>query len=332
MVQPALASAANQPSAQAAPELPSLPRLGPAPEFVGLGPWYNSAPLTLASLRGKVVLVDFWTYSCINCVHTLPYVQAYWTRYQNAPFVLVGIHTPEFVFEKSPQNVAAAIQRHGLSYPIAQDNDYGTWNAYGNRYWPAKYLVDPEGMVRYTHFGEGDYEKTDIAIRSLLAELGRRPAPVSGPVIGGGAPIASPARDRSPETYLGVRGWSALANGRDQADGGVHRYIAPSVLTLNHYALVGSWRLLEGERQVLAGAEGEIRFHALAGEVNLVLGLEPGTPARTADVEVDGQAFKTIAIDRHDLFNLWSGPYGEHQVVLRVYGHGVAAYAFTFGQ
>jgi hypothetical protein len=104
------------------------------------------------------------------------------------------------------------------------------------------------------------------------------------------------------------------------------------VLTLNHYALVGSWRLLEGERQVLAGAEGEIRFHALAGEVNLVLGLEPGTPARTADVEVDGQAFKTIAIDRHDLFNLWSGPYGEHQVVLRVYGHGVAAYAFTFGQ
>jgi thiol-disulfide isomerase/thioredoxin len=283
-------------------------------------------------LRGKVVLVDFWTYSCINCVHTLPYVQAYWTRYQNAPFVLVGIHTPEFVFEKSPQNVAAAIQRHGLSYPIAQDNDYGTWNAYGNRYWPAKYLVDAEGIVRYTHFGEGDYEKTDIAIRSLLAELGRRPAPVSGPVIGGGAPIASPARDRSPKTYLGVRGWSALANGRDQADGGVHRYIAPSVLTLNHYALVGSWRLLEGERQVLAGAEGEIRFHALAGEVNLVLGLEPGTPARTADVEVDGQAFKTIAIDRHDLFNLWSGPYGEHQVVLRVYGHGVAAYAFTFGQ
>jgi thiol-disulfide isomerase/thioredoxin len=313
-------------------------------------------PLTLSSLRGKVVLVDFWTYSCINCVHTLPYVQAYWTRYQNAPFVLVGIHTPEFVFEKSPENVATAIQRHGLSYPIAQDNDYGTWNAYGNRYWPAKYLVDGEGLVRYTHFGEGDYEETDLAIRSLLAELGRRasrvgsppasPAadhrgregepsegsPISGPVIGGGAPAVSPARDRSPETYLGVRGWSALANGRDQADGGVHRYIAPSTLALNHYALVGSWRLLEGERQVLAGAEGEIRFHALAGEVNLVLGLEPGTPARTADVEVDGQAFKTITVDRHDLFNLWSGPHGEHQVVLRVYGHGVAAYAFTFGQ
>lgn len=332
LVQPALASGARQPGAQAAPALPSLPRVAPAPEFVGLGPWYNSAPLTLASLRGKVVLVDFWTYSCINCVHTLPYVQAYWTRYQNAPFVLVGIHTPEFVFEKSPQNVAAAIQRHGLSYPIAQDNDYGTWNAYGNRYWPAKYLVDGDGIVRYTHFGEGDYEETDLAIRSLLAELGRRPAHVSGPAIGGGAPVASPARDRSPETYLGVRGWSALANGRDQPDGGVHRYIGPSSLALNRYALVGSWRLLEGERQVLAGAEGEIRYRALAGEVNLVLGLEPGTPAHTADVEVDGNACKTITIDRHDLFNLWSGPYGEHDVALRVHGHGVAAYAFTFGQ
>jgi hypothetical protein len=183
--------------------------------------------------------------------------------------------------------------------------------------------------VRYTHFGEGDYEETDLAIRSLLAELGRR---ATGPVIGGSAAIATPVRERSPETYLGVRGWSALANGRDQPDGGVHRYIAPATLQLNRYALVGSWRLVEGERQVLAGAEGEIRFRALAGEVNLVLGLEPGTPARTADVEVDGTAFKTITIDRHDLFNLWSGPYGEHEVVMRVYGRGVAAYAFTFGQ
>ncbi len=189
---------------RSSPALPHLPRLGPAPEFAGLAPWYNSPPLTLASLRGKVVLVDFWTYSCINCVHTLPHVEASWTRYQKAPFVLLGIHTPEFVFEKSPQNVAAAIQRHGLTYPIAQDNDYATWNAFGNRYWPAKYLIDGEGIIRYTHFGEGGYEATDLAIRSLLAELGRRP---SGPGVGGDAP-AAPARDRSPETYLGVRGWS----------------------------------------------------------------------------------------------------------------------------
>ncbi|MGA7745257.1 MAG: cytochrome c biogenesis protein CcdA [Polyangia bacterium] len=315
--------------ARSTPTPPPLPRVGPAQEFIGLGPWYNSAPLTLASLRGKVVLVDFWTYSCINCVRTLPYMKAYWTRYQNMPFVLVGIHTPEFVFEKSPQNVAAAIQRHGLTYPIAQDNEYATWNTFGNRYWPAKYLIDADGIIRYMHFGEGDYEATDLAIRSLLSEMGTRP---NGPTIGGGGPTSSPALERSPETYLGGRGWSALANGRDEPDGGVHRYIAPAALPLNHYALVGTWRLVDGERQVLAGAEGAISYHALAGEVNLVLGLEPGTPPRTADVEVDGRASKTITIDRHDLFNLWSGPYAEHEVVLQVHGRGVAAYAFTFGQ
>ena len=313
---------------RSSPALPQLPRVGPAPEFAGLAPWYNSPPLTLASLRGKVVLVDFWTYSCINCVHTLPYVEAYWTRYQKAPFVLLGIHTPEFVFEKSPQNVAAAIQRHGLTYPIAQDNDYATWNAFGNRYWPAKYLIDGEGTIRYMHFGEGGYEDTDLAIRSLLAELGRRP---TGPVVAGDAPTA-PARDRSPETYLGVRGWSALANGRDEPDAATHRYLAPAALPLHRYALVGTWRMVGGERQVLAGAEGAIRYHALAGEVNLVLGLEPGTPPRTAEVEVDGRALQSLTIDRHDLFNLWTGPYGEHEVVLRVHGRGTAAYAFTFGQ
>jgi len=315
--------------ARPSPTPPALPRVGPAPEFVGLAPWYNSPPLTLASLRGKVVLVDFWTYSCINCVRTLPYMKAYWTRYQNMPFVLVGIHTPEFVFEKSPQNVAAAIQRHGLTYPIAQDNEYATWNAFGNRYWPAKYLIDADGIIRYTHFGEGDYEATDLAIRSLLAEMGSR---TNGPTIGSGGPAASPALDRSPETYLGGRGWPALANGRDEPDAATHRYIAPAALPLNHYALIGTWRLHDGERQVLAGAEGAIRYHALAGEVNLVLGLEPGTPPRTADVEVDGRASKSITIDRHDLFNLWSGPYAEHEVVLQVHGRGVAAYAFTFGQ
>jgi thiol-disulfide isomerase/thioredoxin len=309
--------------------LPQLPRVGPAPEFAGLGPWYNSQPLNLASLRGKVVLVDFWTYSCINCVRTLPYMKAYWTRFKNLPFVLVGIHTPEFVFEKDPQNVAAAIRHHDLPYPIAQDNDYATWNAFGNRYWPAKYLIDAEGIIRYMHFGEGGYDETDLATRSLLAELGRR---TSVPVLGSGALAELPTLERSPETYLGVRGWPALANGRDEPDGGLHRYISPAVLPLNHYALVGTWRLVGGERQVLAGAEGEIRFHALAGEVNLVLGLEPGTPPRAADVALDGRLVATITIDRHDLFNLWSGPHAEHEVALRVHGRGVAAYAFTFGQ
>jgi thiol-disulfide isomerase/thioredoxin len=150
-----------------------LPKIVRAPEFIGLGPWHNSEPFTLASLKGKVVLVDFWTYSCINCIRTLPYMEGYWQKFKDMPFVLLGVHTPEFVFEKDKQNVADAIKRHGLTYPIAQDNDYGTWSAFANRYWPAKYLIDADGYIRYTHFGEGGYDETDLAIQSLLKELGK---------------------------------------------------------------------------------------------------------------------------------------------------------------
>ncbi|MGA7742234.1 MAG: redoxin domain-containing protein [Polyangia bacterium] len=316
-------------AAYVSPALVPLPRVGPTPEFVGLGPWYNSAPLKLASLRGKVVLVAFWTHNSSNSIRTLPYLEAYWARYQNRPFVLVGIHTPEYVFEESPQNVATTVERYGLTFPIAQDDDYATWNAFGNRYWPAMYLIDTAGIVRYIHLGEGGYQETDLAIRSLLAEMGHRP---SGPPIGSDAPAESPALGQSPVTYLGARGWSALANGWDEPDGEVHRYLAPPALPLHHYALIGTWRLVEDERQMLAGFEGEILFHARAGEVNLLLGLEPGTPARSADVAVDGRPIKTIVIDRNDFFNLWTGPYGEHEVTVLVHGRGVAAYAFTFGR
>lgn len=310
------------------PSLPQLPVIGPAPEFVGLGPWYNSPPLTMAGLRGKVVLVDFWTYSCINCIRTLPYVRAYWTRYRDTPFVLIGIHSPEFTFEKSPQNVAQAIQRHGIDYPIAQDNDLQTWNAFGNRYWPAKYLIDADGNIRYAHFGEGEYDQTDLAIRGLLAELGQR---TRGPVIGEGGRTAR-AGDQSPETYLGARGWMALDNAVGPPDEAVHEYRVRQALPRDRFALSGRWRLAGGERQVLVGSEGEIRFHARAGEVNLVLGLEPGAPPRKADVEVDGRWNREMTIDRHDLFRLWSGPFGEHEVTLKIRGPGVAAYAFTFGE
>ena len=147
--------------------LPPLPTLTRAPELAGLGPWHNSQPFTLESLRGKVVLVDFWTYSCINCIRTLPYIQGYWTKFKDTgKFVLIGVHSPEFAFEKLERNVSAAIARHGLTYPIAQDNDFKTWNAFANRYWPAKYLIDADGYIRYTHFGEGGYEETDAAIQS----------------------------------------------------------------------------------------------------------------------------------------------------------------------
>lgn len=294
-----------------------LPRIAKAPEFVGLGPWHNSEPLTLAGLKGKVVLIDFWTYSCINCIRTLPYIREYWDKYKDQPFVLLGVHTPEFVFEKSEKNVADAIKRYNLTHPVAQDNDFGTWTAFSNRYWPAKYLIDAEGYIRYYHFGEGAYKETDKAIASLLEETGVTMEDDEG-VEGVEGEEERRFRERSPETYLGTRSISALYEGSDE-------------LPLHHYKLVGEWEMNDGERQVLTSPTGEIHYRALASEVNLVLGLEAGTKPVTADIFIDGKMTQTITIDRHDLFNLFTGEYGEHDVVLKINGAGVAGYAYTFG-
>jgi cytochrome c biogenesis protein CcdA/thiol-disulfide isomerase/thioredoxin len=306
--------------------LPVLPRIRPAPEFVGLGPWYNSPPLTLDSLLGKVVLVDFWTYSCINCIRTFPELRQLWAKYGDQPFVIVGVHSPEFAFEKSPANVAAAVKRDGLTYPIAQDNDLRTWNAFGNRYWPAKYLIDAHGMIRYEHFGEGRAEQTDLDIRSLLAEIGH-PTPASAAE----AQPSKPAHPLSPETYLSSRGWPAFANQVGPPDGRRHHYRAPGRLALDTFALVGDWQLVDDERQVLRSDMGEVHYRALAGEVNLVLGVEANADPIVAEVTIDGKIYKQLTIDRHDLYNLFNGPYGEHWVTVRFRGPNVAAYAFTFG-
>jgi len=327
----AMAASQNQkpsPAAKPTTGLPVLPKLAPAPELSGLGPWYNSAPLSLASLRGKVVLVDFWTYSCINCVRTLPHLTKLWAQYKDLPFVIVGVHSPEFTFEKNPENVAAAIKHHGLGYPIAQDNDFATWRAFDNRYWPASYLIDAQGVIRYTHFGDGEAESTDLAVRSLLAELGRATGGARASAV---APNEAQEARISPETYLSSRGWTAFANSASAPDGRRHKYAAPAVLPSDHFALGGEWQLVEDERQVLRSGGGEIRYHALAGEVNLVLGIEKGAAPVVVDVAVDGKLSKPITVDRHDLYNLYSGPYGEHEVALRIRGKDVAAYAFTFG-
>jgi cytochrome c biogenesis protein CcdA/thiol-disulfide isomerase/thioredoxin len=313
-------------AARTGDSLAKLAKLGPAPEFAGLGPWYNSPPLTLAALRGKVVLVDFWTYSCINCLRTLPHMREVWSKYQDQPFVIVGVHAPEFVFEKSPANVADAVKRHGLAYPVAQDNDFGTWKAFGNHYWPAKYLIDAQGVIRYTHFGEGEDDATDRAIRSLLAELGRDSGSRPGTVHTRASELPM-----SPETYLGSRGWTAFASRAGDPDARRHTYKAPDKLAVDHFALAGDWQLLGDERQVLRSQAGEIRYRALASEVNLVLGVEPGARPVVAEVTVDGVPAKTITIDHHDLYNLFAGPYGQHEIALKVRGKDLAAYAFTFG-
>lgn len=164
VVAPALTHAAG-PAVQAA----TLPDFGAAPEFTGIERWLNSQPLTLAQLRGRVVLVDFWTYACINCIRTLPHVNRWAELYTSQGLTVVGVHTPEFPFERTTSNVEVAMRRHGVKHPVAQDNRYGTWKAYSNQYWPAAYLIDAQGRIRYKHFGDGEYERTEAVIRALLA-------------------------------------------------------------------------------------------------------------------------------------------------------------------
>lgn len=318
------------PSGTSATSGPSqLPILRKAPDaFVGLGPWHNSDPLTLKDLRGKVVLIDFWTYSCINCIRTLPYIEAYAKKYKDQPFVLIGVHTPEFTFEKSEKNVDMAIQEHGLTYPVAQDNNYQTWNAFENHYWPAKYLIDAEGNIRYEHFGEGAYDETDEAIASLLKEIGATAG--TGMII-----PTSPESRRSgpvtPELYLHSRSWSAFGNAAGSPDDAVHTYQAPDTMELHHFYLSGTWQLVDDERQVLQTSEGSISIRAQAGEVNLVLGIGNDMTPVKADVSVDGKVTQTITIDHHDLYQLYKGEYGVHEVVITFHKEGVEAFAFTFG-
>ncbi len=215
-----------------------LPVLGKAPDFTGNERWFNTPagePLTLRGLRGRVVLVDFWTYTCINCIRTLPYVRAWDQRYRRRGLTVVGVHTPEFAFERDAGNVRRAIGQNDLHYPVAQDNAYGTWDAWGNQYWPAKYLIDARGRVRYAHFGEGDYDKTESAIRALLAEAG---ASRLGAAARAHVEVPSPEL-ATPETYLGL----SRAKGFDPPlRPGVGSYAGTSDLPPVHFSLAGTWK------------------------------------------------------------------------------------------
>ena len=308
-----------------------LPKLTRAPEFAGLGPWHNADPFTLASLKGKVVLVDFWTYSCINCIRTLPYIQGYWDKFKDTDkFVLIGVHAPEFVFEKSEKNVADAIERHKLTYPVAQDNDFKTWRAFANRYWPAKYLIDAEGYIRYTHFGEGDYEETDAAIAILLEEIGVTVKETDETKETKDAEVKG-RKEVTPETYLGSRSWPALGNAVGNPTDESVTYTAPDSLALHKYYLEGVWNLVDEERQVLESDTGAIRMKFKAGEINLVLGMDnPAVTPRVA-ITVDGKKTKEFDVDHHDLYQLFKGEYGEHEITIAIQGKGLAGYAFTFG-
>jgi len=217
-----------------------LPVYGEAPEFVDNQRWFNTPgdrPLTLAGLRGRVVLVDFWTYSCINCLRTLPYLTAWDKRYRKDGLTIVGVHSPEFPFEKEASNVEEAIERNGIEYPVAQDNDLATWSAYGNQYWPAEYFIDARGRVRFAHFGEGEYGEKEKVIRELLAEAGRAPG-------GGAARIRAVTPSpgvTTPETYLGAARAERFVN--PMLSPGSHDFGDPARPPADEFAYRGSWRI-----------------------------------------------------------------------------------------
>jgi thiol-disulfide isomerase/thioredoxin len=316
----------------------SLPVLGTAPDFTGTQKWFNTpggAKLTLAQLRGKVVLVDFWTYTCINCIRTEPYLKSWYAKYRDKGLVIVGVHTPEFPFEHSAANVAAAVKQAGIQYPVAQDNDYKTWDAYSNEYWPAHYLIDAQGRVRATHFGEGEYKKTERQIRSLLREAGDSD-------LGGDAAAARAVKPSdavvSPETYLGTdraQGWvnSGLSDGRH--DFGP----PPRSLALSEFAYSGNW-LVTGENATALAADSRIDVRFRARRVYLVLG-SPGR-SRGLSVELDGRPVSAalagrdvrsgvVAVRGQRLYELVDLPgVQDHRLTLR-FAPGISGFAFTFG-
>jgi len=304
---------------------PLLDDDGPAPEFTGIARWLNvpdGREPSMRALRGSVVLVDFWTYSCINCLRTLSHLRSWDDRYRAAGLTIVGVHTPEFAFERRESNVRDAIAANRLRYPVALDNDYGTWNAWGNQYWPAKYLVDARGRVRYWHFGEGEYERTERAIRALLAEAGRTPGMDGAESV----PAERAATGvTTPETYLG---WERAARFVERPQPGRRDFgDAEHALDPDQFALGGTWTI-EDERAI-AGPRARIDARVGARRVFLVM----GSPDRARDVRVlvDGRPVRTVRVHAQRLYRLLDFGRVERRLVTLELDPGVAAYAFTFG-
>jgi cytochrome c biogenesis protein CcdA/thiol-disulfide isomerase/thioredoxin len=330
-------------SAAAAP----LPVEGTLPSLTGAVQWLNSPPLTNAQLKGKVVLVDFWTYSCINCLRTLPYVKAWSQKYRDMGLVVIGVHAPEFAFERNIDNVKKATHDLGVDYPVAIDNNYAIWRAFGNQYWPAHYFVDAQGRVRHHHFGEGEYEQSEKVIQQLLVEAGH---PEAAQVATGltqrakGVEAAADGNDmRSPETYIGYARAENFASPGGEAENRAHTYAAPSSPDVNDWGLAGTWKV-GAEHATLAAPNGRIVYRFHARDLHLVLGpgaagkpvhfrvtIDGATPgdARGTDVGADG----TGVVTEQRLYQLvrQTGDVADHTFTIEFLDPGVEAYAFTFG-
>jgi len=304
----------------------------PAPELENIGAWINSDPLTIASLKGKVVLIDFWTYSCINCIRTQPYLNAWHDKYSSEGLVVIGVHAPEFAFEKVTKNVEKAVQDAKIKYPVALDNDFATWQAYKNRFWPAKYLIDKDGRVRYTHFGEGDYDITELTIQTLLKEAGNQ---VSKPIE---KQQASPATQGSqtPETYLGYSRADRFANAKEFIADQPVEYSLVSNLGKNEWSLGGKWQINDESSQAV-GDESTLSFNYSAREVYLVMS---GPPGALVEVSVEGipnpggvdvNSNNQVTIDGARLYKIVSTDTFSKKTLTLAFPPGVTVNAFTFG-
>ncbi len=306
--------------------LSGLPVLGKAPELQGITHWLNSDPLTLAQLKGKVVLIDFWTYSCINCIRTLPHVTSWYDTYKDQGLVVLGVHSPEFAFEKNTDNVAKAIENFKIHYPVAQDNDFATWSAYNNQYWPAEYLIDAQGNLRATHFGEGHYEETEANIRALLKEAKQD---LSLPTMAPTAVDTTPNQDQSPETYLGTDRRS--------------NYRAASTvdeLKNDQWTLTGQW---VQDKQFITSAAGNTLSFRFTGQ-NVYLVLNPPAGSGLLKILLDGKPIKddqagndvkngAVLLDSDRLYHLVHNTKdtAAHVLTIQFETIGIKAFAFTFG-
>jgi thiol-disulfide isomerase/thioredoxin len=321
-----------------------LPVEGELPSFGGATGWLNSPPLTAAGLRGKVVLVDFWTYTCINWLRQLPYVRAWAGTYSRLGLVVIGVHTPEFGFEHDLDNVRRAVQDMRVDYPVAIDNDYAVWLAFDNHYWPALYFADAQGRIRHHHFGEGEYQQSEMILQQLLAEAGSRPGhDLVRPDARGVEAPADWASLRSPENYTGYERTENFASPGDLVPGQPHVYSTPAELRLNHWALAGDWTA-GGQATTLNAADGRIAYRFHARDLNLVMGpaapgasvryrvlLDGQPPGAAHGSDLDDQGHGTATGQRLYQLIRQPGPVTERTFEITFLDPGAEAYAFTFG-
>ena len=322
-------------------------RVSGASDLASLGnatAWLNSAPLTAAGLKGKVVLVDFCTYTCINWLRTLPYVRGWAGQYKDQGLVVIGVHTPEFSFEENIDNVRRAVSEMGIAYPVAIDNDRAIWRGFANHYWPALYFLDGAGRVRERRFGEGKYEESEATIRQLLADAGNRPDRPRVPVVARGVEVdADWGNLKSPETYIGRQKAERFASPAGAELNTTQTYSLPARLRLNQWALSGQWTV-KGEAAVLNAGGGQIAYRFHARDLHLILGPatrghsvrfrvfvdgQPVGPAHGTDV--DSQGFGRVSEQRLYQLIRQTGPIHERQFGIEFLDAGVEAFAFTFG-